>query len=142
LLLFPVNEGLRRALGGRRGAAAIVLTLAVILLLVSPATLLAVVFVDQTSELIGHIQRAAVQYQIAQPSDLHRVPILDRIVRWIAGWVPVTTVQIEIGLMEGTKALLQALASASGPSLVGVLDAFVGLAMALPLLFSSCATER
>ena len=60
-LLFPVNERLRRALGGRQGAAAIALILAVILLLVGPATLLAVAFADQASELLGHMQKAAAQ---------------------------------------------------------------------------------
>ncbi len=134
-LLFPVNERLRRALGGRQGTAAIVLMVAVILVLVGPATLLAVAFANQASQLIGHVQKAAAQYQISQPSDLYRVPILDRIVRWIEGLVPVTTAQIERGLMEGTKALLQALASFSGTFLVGALDAVVGLAMTLLLLF-------
>ena len=49
--------------------------------------------------------------------------------------VTVTTAQIESGLLEGTQALLQVLASFSGSVLVGVLDTIVGLAMTLLLLF-------
>jgi predicted PurR-regulated permease PerM len=134
-LLFPVNERLRRALGGRRGAAAILLTLAVILLLVGPAALFAVAFANQASELVGHVQKAAAQYQIARPSDLLRVPILDRVVRGIEALVPVTADQIQGWLVDGAKGLLQALVSMSGSFFVGALGAFVGLAMTLLLLF-------
>ena len=134
-LLFPVNERLRRALGGRRGAAAIVLTLAVILLLVGPATLLAVAFANQASELVGHVQKTAAQYQIARPSDLLRIPILDGIMRWIEELVPVTAEQIQGGMVEGAKGLLQVLASFSGSFFVGALGAVVGLVMTLLLLF-------
>ena len=134
-LLFPVDERLRRALGGRRGAAAIVLTLAVILLLVGPATLLAVAFANQASELVGHVQKTAVQYQIAQPRDLLRIPILDGIMRWIEELVPVTAEQIQGGMVEGAKGLRQVLASFSGSFFVGALGAVVGLVMTLLLLF-------
>ncbi len=134
-LLFPVNVKLRRALGGRRSAAAIVLTLAVILLLVGPAVLLAVAFARQTSDLVGQVQRAAVQYWIARPSDLLRAPILDRIIRWIKALVPVTADQIQGGMLEGAKSLLQLLASIGGSFFVGALGAAVGVAMTLLLLF-------
>jgi predicted PurR-regulated permease PerM len=134
-LLFPVNTRLRRDLGGRQGVAAIVVTIAVILLLVGPAILLVAAFANQAAELVGHVQKAAARYQIAQPSDLYRVPILDRILRWIEELVPVTTAQVEGGLLEGTKALLQVLASFSGSFLVGVLDTVIGLVMTLLLLF-------
>lgn len=134
-LLFPVNVKLRRALGGRRSAAAIVLTLAVILLLVGPAVLLAVAFARQASDLVGQVQRAAVQYWIARPSDLLRAPILDRIIRWIKALVPVTADQIQGGMLEGAKSLLQLLASIGGSFFVGALGAAVGVAMTLLLLF-------
>ena len=134
-LLFPVNERLRRALGGRRGAAAIVLTLAVILLLVGPATLLAVAFANQASELVGHVQKVAAQYQIARPSDLLRVPILDRIMRWIESLVPVTVGQVQGWMVDAAKGMLQGLVSISGSFFVGALGAFVGLAMTVFLLF-------
>lgn len=134
-LLFPVNVRLRRALGGRRNAAAILLTLAVILLLVGPAALLAVAFARQASDLVGQVQKAAAQYQIARPSDLLQVPILDRIIRGIEVLVPVTAEQIQGGMLEGAKSLLQLLASISGSFFVGALGAVVGLAMTLLLLF-------
>lgn len=134
-LLFPVNQRVRRALAGRRGVAAIVLTLAVILLLVGPATLLAIAFASQASELVGHVQKAAAQHQIARPSDLLRIPILDRVIRWIEALVPVTAAQIQGGMVEGAKGLLQLLASISGSFFVGALGAVVGMAMTLLLLF-------
>ena len=134
-LLFPVNARLRRTLGGREGTAAIIVTIGVVLLLVGPASLLMVGFAHQAADLVGHMQKAVADYQIATPSDLYRVPVLDRIVRWIEGMVPVTTAQIESALMEGSKAVLKVLASLGGSFLVGALDTIVGLAMTLLLLF-------
>jgi len=133
--LFPVNQRLRLALGGRRGAAAIVLTLAVILLLVGPAALLVVAFASQASELVGHVQKAAAHYQVARPSDLLRVPILDRVIHWIEALAPVTAEQVQGWMVDGARGLLQMLVSISGSFFVGALGAVVGLAMMLFLLF-------
>jgi len=134
-LLFPVNQKLRSTLGGRRGVAAIVLTLAVILLLVAPATLLTVTFGRQASELVGHLHKAAARYQIVQPSDLLRIPILDRAIHMVEGLVPVTAEQIQGWMVEAAKGLLQMLVSVSGSFFVGALSVFVALALTLFFLF-------
>ena len=134
-LLFPVNERLRHALGGRRGAAAIVLTLAVIFLLVAPAALFTVAFARQASELVGHLHEATAQYQILRPSDLLRIPILDRAIHLVETLVPVTADQIESWMVEAAKGLLQMLASVSGSFFVGALSVFVAGALTLFFLF-------
>src|SRR5881296_138492 len=55
-LLFPVNRALRRWLQGRRAAAATLLTLGVILVLIGPASFLAVAFTRQATELVARLQ--------------------------------------------------------------------------------------
>jgi len=134
-LLFPVNQRLSRALGGRRGAAAIVLTLAVILLLVAPAALLTVTFARQATELIGHLHKVAAQYQVLQPSDLLRIPILDQAMRLVETFVPVTADQIQSWMIEAAKALLQMLVSVSRSFFVGALGVFIAAALTLFFLF-------
>jgi predicted PurR-regulated permease PerM len=134
-LLFPVNQRLRRALGGRRAVVALLLTLAVVLLLVAPAALLTLIFADQAAELVGGLHKAAVQHRIVAPSDLLRIPILDRAIHLIEGLVPVTAEQIQSWIVEAAKGLLQALVSVSGSFFVGALNAFVAAALTLFFLF-------
>ena len=134
-LLFPVNQGLRRMLRGRRGVAAILLTFVVTLLLVIPASLLAAAFTGQASELVGLLQEAAGRYHIVQASDLLRVQILDRAIQGIVGLVPVTAEQIQGWIVEAGKRLLQILVTTSGSFFAGALRGFVDLVLTLFLFF-------
>lgn len=134
-LLFPVNRALRRALGGRRGAAAILLTLGVILLLIGPATLLAVAFANQAADLFARLQTAAGQYHIARPSDLLRIPVVDRFIRWAEARAPVSAEQLSDWLVGAAKALLQVLVSTSGVFVAEALGTLVSVIVTLFLLF-------
>jgi predicted PurR-regulated permease PerM len=134
-LLFPVNQVLRRWVQGYRGAAAILLTFVVTLLLIIPASLLAAVFTGQASQLIGLLQEAAGRYHIAQASDLLRVPILDRAIQGIVRLVPVTAEQIQGWIVEAGRGLLQILVSTSASFFAGALRGFVDLILTLFLLF-------
>jgi predicted PurR-regulated permease PerM len=134
-LVFPINLSLRRAVGGRRGAAASLLTLAVVLLIVVPALLVGVLFVAQASDLFGRLQATAAQYRIGKASDVFRIPAFNLSVRWIKSLVPATTKQIQDWMLEGGKGLLQALLSLSGSVFAGALDAFIGGTLALFLFF-------
>lgn len=134
-LLSPVNQALRRALRGRRGAAALLLTLVVTLLLVIPAALLAVAFTGQASELVAHLQDAAGRYQIAGASDLLRVPVLERAIQRIGTLVPVTAEQIQGWVVDAGKGLLQILVATSGSFFAGALGALVDLGLTLFVVF-------
>lgn len=134
-LLFPVNQRLRRALGGRRAAAAMLLTLGVILLLVGPAALLTVAFTRQATDLVARLQAAAGQYRMVRPSDLLRVPIVDRVVRWAESVTPVTAEQIEEWFVNAARTLLGLLVSSSGAIVVEALGTLVGLIVMVFLLF-------
>ena len=135
LLLVPANQRLRRALGGRRGAAALLITLAVALLVLVPVAVLAVVFARQAADLIGRLQDAAVRHHIGQASDLLRIPLLDRAIAWLGQVAGVTNEQVEGWIVGGGKAVLQTLISVSGTFFAGALNAFVGLLVTLVLLF-------
>src|SRR6266498_1039454 len=88
-LLFPVNRWLRAKMRGRRGAAALLLTVAVTLGIVIPASLLMLVFVRQAGELLTRVSDLAARYQIQSPRDLLKIPALGRIVQWIGERTPV-----------------------------------------------------
>ena len=63
-LMFPAVRNVRRALRGRRGLAATILTVGVVLGLVLPAVVVAVAFGGQAVELGQRLTRLAGQYQI------------------------------------------------------------------------------
>ena len=80
-LLYPLNDALGRALARRRGLAALLLTLAGILLIVAPAALIAVAFATQAKDLVAHIQDIAERQHISKLSDLLQIPFAYRIDR-------------------------------------------------------------
>ncbi len=134
-LLFPVNQAARRALRGRRGGAAILLTLGVVFGIVGPSAFLAVAFANQASDLFGRLQAVAGEYHVARLSDLLRVPIIDRVVQWAQRVAPVTAEQIDGWVVNAAKTLLQFLVATSGSVVVGALGTLVGLLVMLFLLF-------
>jgi len=92
LLLFPLNQALRRALGGRPAAAAMLLTFGAILGLIGPAAVLVVAFTRQASDLFARLQAAAGRFQAIRMDDVLAIPLVGRTVGWI-GSVSGTTVE-------------------------------------------------
>lgn len=133
-LLFPVNQKLRRAVRGRKGAAAILLALAVMLVIVIPAVVLAILFVQQTSDLAGrlYLQSGPSMSRMNEPL---RIPIIDRAIQFVTAVTPITVEEIHAWAIEGGKRLLQTLASFGGSVFAGALGAVLGLFLMLFILF-------
>ena len=96
-LLSPLNETLTRALGDRRGLAALLLTLAGLVLIVGPGALIAVAFATQAGDLVARIQEIAERHHVAQMSDLLRIPVAERALGWLAAYVPLSADQVQAG---------------------------------------------
>ena len=134
-LLAPVTRRLTRAFRGRRGLAALLVTLAGALFVLIPAVVTAVVFAGQASELVAKLQELADRYKIAQASDVFLVPALDRLVHWVSGLISVSPEQIQGFVIQGSKSLLMLLVASSGTFFAGVLGVVVEVALTLFLLF-------
>ena len=134
-LLLPVNQALRRALRGSRTAAAIALTLGVILVLVGPASFLAFTFTRQASDLFVRLQGMADRYHMVKLSDLLRVPIIEQIIRWAESVAPISADQIEAWFLSAAKSLLGLLVASGGTVVVEALGTLIGLVIMLFLLF-------
>src|SRR5574341_137926 len=134
-LLAPVTRRLTRAFGGRRGLAALLVTLAGALFVLLPAVVTAVVFARQASELVARLQALADQYGIAQARDVFLVPALDQLVQWISGLIAVSPEQIQGWAIQGSKSLLMLLVASSGAFFAGVLGVVVEVTLTLFLLF-------
>lgn len=134
-LLYPLNEALGRALRGRRGLAALLVTLAGLLLILLPGALIAVAFATQAGDLVVRIQDIAERHHVAQLSDLLRIPIAERVIGWLGSYMPITMDQVKVWLAQNGRNLLLTLMGVSGAALASVLGAVVSLVLMLFLLF-------
>jgi predicted PurR-regulated permease PerM len=134
-LLYPVNTKLRRRLRDRAASAAGMITLAVALGLAVPAAVVAFAFAGQASDLAARVSATATRFQIARPSDIFALPVLQNSLRWVEGHVPVTALQVQTWLLEESKRLLQRLASSTGSIFLGALGALASTVLMLFVLF-------
>jgi predicted PurR-regulated permease PerM len=134
-LLAPLQARLTRALRGRAGAAAGLITALTPVVLLAPLTLLVLSFADQATVLIRILREQAVLWRGDPFAQLERWPMLGRMVGWARDNVPVSSQQMQEWLTNGVENLLRAAASMSGGLLAGAVGTLVGFFMMLFLLF-------
>jgi len=134
-LLFPVTVRVRRALKGRLGVSALVLTAGVALVLVLPAVGIALAFGGQAVELGQRLGRVAEEYEIHTPQDLTRLPVFGRLVDWIEGHSPITASQIQVSFVRGVQAVVQFLLSHTRSVLFGAFGVIGSITLMLFVLF-------
>lgn len=134
-LLFPANQRLRGKLGGRRGLAALLLTLGVTLGIVLPASFLLVVFARQAGELLGRLSETAARYQIAVPQDIFKIPALDRAVGWIGEKTSISAQQIQKWFVDGARSALEFGVTHTRGVLLGALGAVLSVLLMLFVLY-------
>jgi predicted PurR-regulated permease PerM len=135
LMLFPLNRRLRSAFRGRKTWAALALTLASVLVLVVPATVLGIVFGRQAAELAGRAQTSAAEHQIQGPSDVMRLPAVEQGIRWIESILPVKSDQIAGSLVSAGQQVIETVLSVGGSLFASVVGTLVAIILALFLLF-------
>jgi predicted PurR-regulated permease PerM len=135
VLLFPVNRALRSGLRERKGLAALLLTLAVILVIVLPAAVAVSLFVSQASDLVARLQAFAKENQIARPSDVLALPAVDRAIQWISAHAPVAVEQVRTWLPQAGQRALQEVLGLAGSVFAGVLGVFANVVLAVFLFF-------
>ena len=136
-LLNPINVRLRRRWHGtrRRGFAALLMTVLVMLAIILPAALIAIAFAGQASDLIQKLQVVAQRYRIARPGDVVRLPIVDRLVHWLADKTPVTVDQMQEWIVTGLRTALEFALTNSKFVFLGALGAVIGLLLMLFVLY-------
>ena len=136
-LLNPVNSRLRSRFDRkkRRGMAAFLMTVVVTLAIIIPAALVAIAFAGQAADLIDRLGTLADRYRIARPSDVIRLPIVDRLVHWLADNTPVTVDQVQAWIVNGLRTALEFALANSKFVFLGALGALVGLFLMLFMLY-------
>ena len=100
-----------------------------------PAALLAIAFAGQAADLSQRLGGLVDRYRIARPSDLVRLPFIDRVVRWLADHTPVTVDQVQAWMVNGCAPLWSSALANSKSVFLGALGAVVGLFLMLFVLY-------
>jgi predicted PurR-regulated permease PerM len=132
-LLLPANERLRAAFRGRKTAAALLLTVAAVLMVVVPAVFLGVMFGKQASDLVGQLQATAAQHQIQGPGDI--LELVDRVARRVGLWLPIPADRIRDSLVSAGEQVIQSVLSMGGSLFTSVLEIILAIVLALFLFF-------
>src|SRR5262245_31348546 len=135
LLLFPVNQRLRRRFGGRRTVAATVLTLVVTLGIVVPAALVGIAFARQGVELGHRLSETANRYQIDAVEDLLRLPIFGNALEWLHTRFGIDAARVQQWVASATLSVTQFLVSHGRQVVLGAFGLVGSLTVMLFTLF-------
>ncbi|HTR02730.1 MAG TPA: AI-2E family transporter [Thermoanaerobaculia bacterium] len=134
-MLFGVNRWMRRAVRGRNGLAAALMTVAVALGVAIPAAVGAVAFARQAVELAHRLSAAAQLYQIAGVGDVLKIPVIGRGLDLLRDRFHVDTDQVRDWLIQGAQQAVQFLFARSRDVLFGAFGIFANVALTLFVLF-------
>jgi len=134
-LLFPVNARLRRAVGGRTGLAALLLTLAVALGIAVPAAVVTVAFVRQAIDLGQRLAGTAAAYQVAGVGDLDRLPVIGPVMHWLQEHLGVDAARLQSWLVDAVQSVVQFLLAHTRDVLLGALGLVGSIVLMLFVLF-------
>ncbi len=135
LLLYPLQVGLSRRLGGRESLASILLTLLVLLFFIGPLSGLAVAFAAQASQLARQLPAFVQRLETTDFSSWASIPFLERLLGWLDRHIVISTSQVQEWLIGGARSLLQQLASLGGTAFLGAVGTVLSFTVMFFLLF-------
>ena len=113
-LLYPVHERLTRALGGRRSAAAGILTALTPIAIFGPLTLIGIAFAQQIAGITTALQQKPDLFDLAQWLDPALHPRIAQIAAWASQRFDIDLSQLPQLLHEGAQEWAGTLARSSG----------------------------
>lgn len=126
---------LERKMPGRRGLAAILLTLAIGLLVVLPAGLLAGVLVNEAIGVVGRASEALTARHVSGLDDLLRIPVVREAFTWVETKAGLSQAELVSRAGELATGVYGLLARFSGGVVKGLFDAVITLLVTLFILF-------
>ena len=135
LLLHPAQQRLTRRLRGRPGAAALLLTLAVLLLFVGPLSALTLAFVTQAQELATNVATLVQQVRGRSVADLLSHPTLESLVSMLETTTSVNAAELQGWALDSVKVLLERLAGLGGTAFFGAVGTLLSFTVMIFILF-------
>jgi hydroxymethylbilane synthase len=134
-LLQPLHVRLTRQLKQRPQWSATLLTVLTLLVLVGPLTGLSAAFAAQVGELLQYLQQFVADQSRNNVLDLTNVPWIRDGLAWLDRSFDINLAQVRGYLAEGSRQVLQMLASLSGKVFLGAIGTVVGFILMMFMLF-------
>jgi predicted PurR-regulated permease PerM len=135
LLMQPAQLRATRLLRGSPNVAALLLTLAVLLLFIGPLTALAVAFVSQAQELTEQLAGVAQRLRRQDMTEIMSSPTLRDLFSWVEVQLSISTVQIQDWALAGVRKLLENLATLGGTAFFGAIGTVLSFTVMMFILF-------
>jgi len=134
-LLAPWNLRLSRRLGDRPRLASGLTTALAILLFLVPVGVVTGAVTAQAAQLVKRLEGHVPQAASAASLDLSRLPWLQEALAWLDQNTGVSATQLQGWLVEGTRNLLERIASSGGSVVLGAVGTVVSFMLMLFVLF-------
>jgi predicted PurR-regulated permease PerM len=134
-LLHPLHVRLTRRLKNRRQLSALLLTVLTLFVVIGPLTALSAAFATQVSELLQYAQSTVANQTRTNLFTLTEIPVVGAAIGWLNDMFQIELAQVRGWLSEGSRALLQWLASMGGKVFLGAVGTVVGFVLMMFMLF-------
>lgn len=134
-LLHPLHERLTPRLKQRPQLSALLLTLLTLVIVLGPLTALSAAFAAQVGDLLQYAQTTVADQTRTSVFDLTNVPVVRDALGWLNETFDVNLAQVRGWLIEGSRAVLQSLASVGGRVFMGAVGTVVGFILMVFMLF-------
>jgi predicted PurR-regulated permease PerM len=134
-LLNPLHEWLTRRLKGRSQLSAALLTVLTLIVLLGPLAALSAAFAAQVGDLLQTAQSTVADQTRNNVFDLTKVPWIAGTLTWLDTTFGINVAQVRGYVIEGSRAVLQSLASLGGKVFLGAIGTVFGFVLMVFLLF-------
>jgi predicted PurR-regulated permease PerM len=134
-LLHPLHVRLTTRFKRKPQTSALLLSLLTLVVVLGPLTGLSAAFAAQAGELLQYAQETVADQTRANVFDLTSVPWVREILGWLDATFGVNIAQVRGWAVEGSRTVLQSLASLGGRVFLGAFGAVVGFVLMIFMLF-------
>lgn len=134
-LLHPLHVRLSRRMHGRVHWSALILTIVAFLVIIGPLTALSAAFAAQVGDLLQFAQMTVADQTKKNAFALSNVPWLAASLDWLEATLDINVAQVRGWIVEGSRTLLQWLASMGGKFFLGAVGTVVGFVLMIFMLF-------
>ncbi|HLS82279.1 MAG TPA: AI-2E family transporter, partial [Steroidobacter sp.] len=125
-LLHPLHVRLTRRYKRRPHTSALLLTVLTLFIVLGPLTALSAAFAAQVGDLLQYAQSTVAGQARANVPSLTEVPWISQTIGWLDAAFGVNVAQVRGWIFEGTRTVLQSLASLGGKVFLGAVGTVVG----------------
>lgn len=134
-LLNPLHVRLTARLRGRAQLSAFLLTVLTLIVVLGPLTALSAAFAAQVGDLLQHVQNTVADQTRSNVFNLTNVPWVRQGLAWLDGTFDINLAQVRGWISEGSRELLQSLASLGGRVFLGAVGTVVGFVLMVFMMF-------